>query len=369
MTPGREALEDRPEFYRQAFHDSNDAIVLTDVEGRIITANEAWLTLYGYTIDEVRGQTTRIIKSEHTTPEVHAYMWSRIGDPNQGFWKGELVNRTRTGEEVAVLLTITPIRSDGHLVGYMGLGIDMTERRRAEEMKDLYHLVVRHDLKAPLGALTALLDTLVDGYAGELSPRQMDIAVRARRSAKRMHDIIATSLDVEKFKRGTLQVDLVDTDILAILRDSVATLSDLAAGRQVHVDTRLEGRPASPADRFTLLTDPVHLQRCTDNLIKNAIEASPAGAAVVVDVTSSAERATIRVHNGGPPIPPDVRATLFHPFSTFGKRGGTGLGIYGVKLAVEAMGGNIGYETGANGTTFRIELARIPVDRTVAPTS
>jgi PAS domain S-box-containing protein len=369
MTAEHEILEDRPEFYRQAFHDSNDAIVLTDVEGHIVTVNQAWLTLYGYAIDEVRGQTTRIIKSAHTTPEVHAYMWSRIADPSQGFWKGELINRTRTGEEIAVLLTITPIRSEGRLIGYMGLGIDMTERRRIEEMQELYHLVVRHDLKAPLGSLSALLDTLADGYAGALSPLQSDIVGRARRSAKRMQDIIVTSLDLEKLKRGTLQVESVEADILAILRDSIATLIDLAAGKQVRTTLLIEGRPADLADHFTLRTDPVHLQRCTDNLIKNAIEASPAGTTVDVEVTSSSERTTIRVHNDGPPIPPDVRATLFHPFSTFGKRGGTGLGIYGVKLAVEAMGGNIDYETGEGGTAFRIGLPRILIDPDVAPTS
>ena len=44
-------------------------------------ANDAWLRLYGYTIDEVRGQTTRVIRSPHSTPEMYGYMWSRISDP------------------------------------------------------------------------------------------------------------------------------------------------------------------------------------------------------------------------------------------------------------------------------------------------
>ena len=102
----------------------------------------------------------------------------------------------------------------------------------------------------------------------------------------------------------------------------------------------------------------MHLQRSTDNLIKNAIEAAPRGTEVIVELLESDDHVQLRVHNLGDPIPPDVKATLFHPFSTFGKRGGTGLGIYGVKMAVEAMGGRVDYESGPAGTTFTIELPR-----------
>jgi PAS domain S-box-containing protein len=355
-----ELFRDRPELYRQVFYDSTDAIVLTDLEGRIVTANPAWLTLYGYAIEEVRGQTTRLIKSAHTTTEVYAYMWSRISDPDQGFWKGEIVNRKRSGEEVPVLLTITPIRHEAAIIGYMGLAIDVTERHRLDEMRDLYQLVVRHDLKAPLGSIMALLETLAEGYVGSLTSSQQDLLGRARRAAGRMQEIIATSLDLEKLKRGTLRMDATDTNLFDIVRGSIETLAELADRKEVRIQILADGRVAGAEDRLIFRVDPVHLQRCVDNLIKNAIEASPPGLAVTVELVASDEGVRIRVHNGGDPIPPDVRATLFHPFSTFGKRGGTGLGIYGVKMAIDAMGGRVDYETGAQGTTFTIELPRNP---------
>jgi signal transduction histidine kinase len=82
-----------------------------------------------------------------------------------------------------------------------------------------------------------------------------------------------------------------------------------------------------------------------------------------VSIVERGDEARIRVHNEGAPIPPDVRATLFHPFSTYGKRGGTGLGIYGVKMAVEAMGGRVDCETGAKGTVFEIVFPTRPSSR------
>lgn len=370
-TPDRDASPpwiDDPAIFRKVLLHSTDSIVITDERGRIVLANDAWLRLYGYTIDEVRGQTTRLIRSPHSTPEMYGYMWSRISDPAQGFWKGEIVNRKKSGEEVAVLLTITPIRrEDDTIAGYMGIGIDVTEQRRAEEMREIYSMVIRHDLKAPLASILALVGTILEGYAGEVPAKQRDILERTRRAGLRMEDMIATSLDLEKMKRGTLRLSPADTDLYESVRESAGTLADLADRKRVIVSVRTAGHVATEDDRLIIETDPIHLQRCLDNLLKNAIEAAPDGSLVLVSVERREEDDSARIafHNEGPPIPPDVRATLFHPFSTYGKRGGTGLGVFGVKMTVEAMGGTIRHESDARGTTFEITLPLRPLRSTM----
>lgn len=363
MALSLKSLAEDPEIYRQSFRDSTDAIVITDPDGRIAVANQAWLDLYGFELNEIIGKTTSLIKSDHATPEMYRYMWSQIADPAKGHWKGEIVNRKKTGEEVPVMLTITPIRRDGAIIGYMGLGIDMSERARVEEMKELYDMIVRHDLKAPLGTMIALLQTLQDGHVGTLEPAQRDFVDRILRSGRRMLEIIATSLDMEKLKRGMLPLEIADVELFEIARSSIETLVDLAGRKSVEISLLAGRRPAAASDALVLRIDRVHAQRCTDNLIKNAIEAAPAGSTVEVSIVERGDEARIRVHNEGAPIPPDVRATLFHPFSTYGKRGGTGLGIYGVKMAVEAMGGRVEYETGANGTAFEIVFPLGPSSR------
>ncbi len=357
MVANRSVLED-PEIYRRSFEDSAEAIVITDVDGRIIAVNRAWLDLYGYTREEVLGRTTSLIKSPHTTPEVYRYMWERIQDPAIGSWRGEIINCAKGGAEIPVLLTISPIRRDGEIIAYLGLGLDLRERRQAEEMKALYDLIMRHDLKSPLSGMMGLLGVMHDGLAGDLTVKQKDLLQRAMRSGDRMAAIIATSLDLEKLRRGTLRLDLSDVDLYSVVRESFETLADQARRAEVSLKLRSGVRPASAEDLLVLQLDPIHLQRAVDNLVKNAIEAAPAGTDVLVTIEETDGSASIRVQNGGDPIPPPVRATLFHPFSTYGKRGGTGLGIYGVKLAVEAMGGSIRYETGEAGTLFEIAFPR-----------
>lgn len=341
-----QSLAGDPEIYRRSFLDSSDAIVITDVSGRIVDANPAWQALYGYTLDQVRGQTTRVIKSESTDREMYEHMWRNISDPGKGFWKGEIVNRRKDGSEVPVFLTITPIRRGGAIAGYMGVGIDIADRKEAERLKEMYDAIVRHDLKAPLGAIVTVLSTLLGGYLGEVEERQRGLLEKMRRQAENMQAIIATSLDTEKLKRGQLRLDLEDVDLAATARESIETLEGQAGAKGVSLALDV---PAGPVVRRL---DPVHLKRCADNLIKNSIEASPKGGEVAVRVEEEGSEARIRVRNAGGPIPPDVRPYLFHPYGTYGKRGGSGLGLYGVKLTAEAMGGKVSYDTGPDGTEF-----------------
>ncbi|MBD3162821.1 MAG: PAS domain S-box protein [Candidatus Eisenbacteria bacterium] len=341
-----------PELYRRFFYDTTDGIVITDADGRIVDANPAWLTLYGYSLDEVRGETTRIIRSEHTTPDVYEEMWAAITDPRKGCWQGELINRKRNGEEVPVLLTVTPIWRGERVLGYTGLTIDRSEQLRIEEMKTLYQEIVRHDLKAPLAAILALVDVLRSGDIGPLAARQVEILGRIDASGRKMQEILETSLDIEKMKRGKLALHPEPVDLEDLVARSVASLEELASRKDVEIAVSIRGdsdRPLPPAR-----LDAMHLERCVDNLVMNAIHASPRGETVLVEIQPRGERFAIRVANRGDPIPPSVRAILTHPYSTYGKRGGSGLGVYGVNLTIEAMGGRLSYQSDENGTVFEI---------------
>ena len=128
-------MQDALRIYQQSFRDSTDTIVITNNKGEIIDANPAWLKLYGYTLEEVLGKTTHIIRGACTNDSLYKDMWEEIRDQEKGFWTGEIVNRKKNGEEIPILLTITPIRSNGAIIGYMGIGIDITEQKKFENFK------------------------------------------------------------------------------------------------------------------------------------------------------------------------------------------------------------------------------------------
>lgn len=344
------------EIFRRSFEDSTDGIVLTDTGSRILRANRAWLQMHGYEAGEAVGQKTSLVRGPHTSDDVYRHMWAQISDPAKGSWTGELVNRRKDGTELPVLVTITPIRDGERIAGYMAISIDQRERKQAEELKRLYELVVWHDLKSPVAAIQSLLGALLGDLAGPLSSDQRDLVSRAQAQAARMIALIATTLDLEKLKQKKLELELQDVDLFEMARAAFQTQATAASSRGVALELRSGEAAATEADCLVLRLDPIHLQRCVDNLVKNGIEASPRDRRVVVAIEARSGRARLSVRNEGAPIPPDVRATLFHPFGTYGKRGGTGLGLYGVKLLVEAMGGTVAYESNERGTEFAIEF-------------
>jgi len=124
--PGGRATVAALPLYYSAFHNSRDAILLTDVEANIIDINHAFSALYGFSREEAIGRNPSILRSSLTTPEFYQRMWERIN--SRDVWKGEIWNRTRDGREIPVLLSITPLVAEGRKIGYMGISIDITER-------------------------------------------------------------------------------------------------------------------------------------------------------------------------------------------------------------------------------------------------
>ena len=356
---------ERGDVFAQAFEGSTDATVITDRDGHIVHANPAWLALYGFELDEVVGKTTRIIKSEHSGPALYDYMWQQIRDPRRGSWRGELVNRKRNGEEVPVLLSITPIFERAEVVGYMGVGIDMTERKQVEELRRLYEMVVRHDLKAPLGAAEGLLDTLAGERDGPLTEGQRDLVERSLARVRQMRALLDTTLDLEELRQRKLRLAPASIDLVALVSEVLDGLAHMGVRKGLRYRLLVDGEPARPGDGLVCHLDPLHTQRCIENLVQNAIASSPPGGEVTAGFVRE-ERAPgrcaarVRFESESGPIPPDVQATLFHPYSTYGKAGGLGLGMYGVKLAVESMGGSVSCDTRPGRTLFEL---RFPMTR------
>jgi len=92
------------------------------------------------------------------------------------------------------------------------------------------------------------------------------------------------------------------------------------------------------------------------NLIKNAVEAAPAGSRVAVTLSLCGDGLAVAIHNDGI-VPPDIRDRFFEKYVTHGKTKGTGLGTYSAKLIARTHGGDIGLETSDDaGTTVTVRL-------------
>lgn len=108
------------------------SILITDTKGNIKYVNPKFTQVTGYTSEEVRGKTPRLLKSGKISPEVYKDLWETI--TAGGDWRGELCNKKKNGELYWDFAWISPIRNaEGRVTHYLGIQEDITERKLAQE--------------------------------------------------------------------------------------------------------------------------------------------------------------------------------------------------------------------------------------------
>jgi PAS domain S-box-containing protein len=124
--------EDKLRKLSQAVEQSPVSIVITDKEGNIEYANPKASETTGYSLEELKGQNPRVLKSGETPVDEYQFLWDSITHGN--IWRGIFHNKRKNGELYWEASQITPIlNEDGNITSYLALKEDITERKRIQE--------------------------------------------------------------------------------------------------------------------------------------------------------------------------------------------------------------------------------------------
>jgi PAS domain S-box-containing protein len=133
MTKTREA-DDQIRLLAQALHSTDSCVRISDISGRIIYANPAFLNTYGYEESELLGQSIQIVVSRRNPPELQKQILSPA--PVDG-WSGEVWSRTRDGREFLTVVTRSVVRNDrGEVIATVGVSRDLTQKKAVEDALD-----------------------------------------------------------------------------------------------------------------------------------------------------------------------------------------------------------------------------------------
>ncbi|MBK8119406.1 MAG: EAL domain-containing protein [Sulfuritalea sp.] len=128
----RKHAEEQLRLAARVFDRAAEGVMITDIDQRILTVNDAFTTISGYTRDEVVGQTPRILNSGKHGAGFYAEMWERL--KAQGWWQGELWNRRKNGEIYLEWLSINTVKDQaGRVVNFVAMISDITLARESQQ--------------------------------------------------------------------------------------------------------------------------------------------------------------------------------------------------------------------------------------------
>jgi signal transduction histidine kinase len=234
--------------------------------------------------------------------------------------------------------------------------LTVQKERAVELAKDELLSLASHQLRTPATGVKQYLGMILQGFAGEVPPTQMQLLDKAYASNDRQLHIINEILHLAKIESGRIVLARQTTDINSLMEDIITEQQPDIQASKHKVQVKLPKRP------LILYVDSHTLRMAIENIISNAIKYTPKGGEVTIRVFKTHEHAFIRVKDSGIGIAQADTDKLFKQFSRLPNEmslsvGGTGIGLYLAKHLVELHGGTITVKSApGKGSTFTIIL-------------
>ncbi|MCC5814391.1 MAG: response regulator [Leptospira sp.] len=338
--------------------------------------NERWAEIIGYTLEEISPVSIKtwerfshpedFIKSgddlkKHFNDELDYYEFEARMRHKNGTWvwvldRGQVATWTENGEPLIML----------------GTHQDITERKRVEEelkeaqqkaesanqAKSEFLANMSHEIRTPLNGVIGFTELLQKTKLNEIQKEYCD---SANISGKALLGIINDILDFSKIEAGKLDLEIIETDVVALVQHSTDIIKYHAG--QKGLELLLNIQPDLPRMAFL---DPVRLNQVMVNLLSNAVKFTEKGE-VEVQLTfepleENKGRYKFAIRDTGIGITQEQQTKLFQAFSqadgsTTRKYGGTGLGLIISNLLVEKMGSTIQVDSKwGEGSKFNFSL-------------
>ncbi len=322
-----------------------------DLQGHILTANQNFLSLSGYRMDELLGRHHSVLcDPEEVNSDTYRNLWQTLREGR--FTSGEFRRIGKNGQEFWIQGSYNPVFDpDGNPYKVIKFASDLTERHAMEQdlreaklkaeqaamAKGTFLANMSHEIRTPMNAIIGFTDVLLSEPMEDKHRRHLNTV---RNSARSLLTLLNDILDTAKMERGALELESADFSLRELCHQVVASLR-ISAQKKL-LELKLEYAEEVPE---FFKGDSMRLQQVLLNLLGNAIKFTEKGG-VTLSVDIEEEEVHLVVSDTGIGIPEDRLQRIFDPFSqadaSMTRRfGGTGLGTTIARQLVELMHGRI----------------------------
>ena len=362
------------------------AIIAADTQGVVTVFSQGAQKMLGHRAVDVVGRTTPA--AWHDPGELAARgaeLGRMLGRPIEGF--EALVCQTRhagyevrdwtfvraDGRRVDVSLAVTAMHAqDGALRGFLGVAIDISQRRRADAMevarraaeeanlaKTEFLSRMSHELRTPLNAVLGYAQLMEMSASSPPSAEQLRQLQQIQRSGWHLAQLIDDVLDLSRIEAGNVSLTIEPVDAALAIARAVEIVRPLMVKLGVEFSTSVSG---SDTQMSRVLADKTRLVQVLVNLLSNATKYNRRGGRVRLDCSRVAGKGMqFVVSDTGIGMDQRQLAELYQPFNRLGRESGviegSGIGLVITKRNLELMDGTIGVASQPDqGTTFTITL-------------
>jgi PAS domain S-box-containing protein len=331
-------------------------MVIVDADS-IVMVNREIERIFGYSRDELLGRPIRMLLPEGIRTKQHVQQpTSFAATPSACLWQtdNDYKGRRKDGSEFPVEVRFNAVHADDERM-LIGTIVDISERKRLEQVQDEFVCTVSHELRTPLTAIAASLGLIRVSAAGRLPQQAAHLLEIAEANCQRLVRMVNDLLDMKKLDAGQMSFNFQRCEAHTLLTKAVEANQGLAASRGVGVQLDVAAQSA------VLYVDPDRFIQVITNLLSNALKFSPDDEDVVVTLETRGDNVRVGVRDRGAGIPAEFRPRIFESFAqangAVGEKGGSGLGLSIARRIVTGLHGQIGFEDAeGGGTMFYVEL-------------
>jgi len=326
-----------------------DGVMMADVEGKIVLANQATEKLFNFQEKDVINKPLIEVVHDHEADEI-LKLCLRTSQTQTGQF--ESVTSKRFIRAIAIPIV------DDRLTGALLLFQDLTELKGLQTMRRELVGNISHELRTPIAGIKAMVETLREGAIDD-KEATIDFLTRIDGEVDRLTQMVSELTELSRIETGKSELRMAPVNLNLLVEEVLAQLNTLAQRQQVIITT-------DPATDIPIVrADKDRIRQTITNLVHNAIKFNHLGGKVTVSTRADEESVIVSVYDTGIGISKEDLPHVFERFYKADKarpRGGSGLGLAIAKQTVQAHGGSIWAQSEeGKGSTFSFSL---PIETT-----